>query len=183
MLTEVLLITSYPYRNGVMSPPKSSLAVCASVLQLANLNFTYSELYNDLDTTCCYNDSILNTNKQWMTNSQPTLKTNQDRKLVFVSHTEAPFLCVLALPSIVSKCPSVLISKDKHHCLLGMQSAEQVWFSMLLCGWLGLSITSRLDIFTIFYALHFSPLPTSAYSSHWHLSCGEDEWHPDLIFV
>jgi len=61
-----------------------------------------------------------------MTNFQPTLKTNQDRKLVFVSHTEALFLCVLALPSIVSKCPSVLVSKDKHHCLPGMQSAEQV---------------------------------------------------------
>lgn len=46
------------------SPPKSSLAVCAPVLQLVNLNFTYNEFYNDLDSTCCYNDNILNINKQ-----------------------------------------------------------------------------------------------------------------------
>lgn len=129
--------TSYPYRNGVISPPKSSLAVCAPVLQLVNLNFTYSEFYNDLDSTCCYNDNILNINKQWTANSQPSLKTNQDRKLVFAKQHWVTFS--------VSTCSSLRSLQMPQCSVLKGQTPLLAWnaicrtsFNSLCCsaaGW------------------------------------------------
>lgn len=118
-------ITSWEF-TGDLSPFLYRVPLPHTVLQLVNLNFT---IVNSIMTWTLFAVIMaiywISINNEWISFCLNKLSNNPQE--ISVCQMTLMHLSVCTCSSLQSlQCPNVLFSKDKPHCLPGMQSAEQV---------------------------------------------------------